>query len=145
MTQKQLPCTVCGEPVTVPAKYAKAKSATCGKCRQAEQSMRFPFLKKDAQGWTFMSRPWNKEIAKQERLTAKVIDRLCRERGYSHKSELYKQRYHQEAVWSWQNIANFVCGVAIMSGVAYVVLPGGLIFEGSPVRGDSPTMSPLVQ
>ena len=35
MTQKQLPCTVCGEPVTVPAKYAKAKSATCGKCQPA--------------------------------------------------------------------------------------------------------------
>ena len=88
-----------------------------------------------------MSRPWNKEIAKQERLTPEVIDRLCRERGYSHKSELWRQRYRQEAATSWQKIAYFVCGVAIMTGVAYVVLPGGLIFEGSPVRGDSTTPS----
>jgi len=51
----------------------------------------------------------------------------------------------QDAATSWQNIANLVCCVVIMSGVAYVVLPGGLIFDGSPVRGDSPTMSPLVQ
>ena len=33
---KQLPCTVCGEPVTVPAKYARAKSATCEKCARQE-------------------------------------------------------------------------------------------------------------
>ena len=102
-------------------------------------------MRKDELGWTFMSRPWNKEMAKQERLTAEVIDRLCRERGYQHRSDLYKQQWHQQAAWSWQVIANFACGVAIMSGVAYVVLPGGLIFEGLPARGDSPTMSPLVQ
>ena len=29
---KQLPCTVCGEPVTIPAKYARANSATCEAC-----------------------------------------------------------------------------------------------------------------
>ena len=163
MPQKQLPCPVCGTPITIPAKYAMAKSATCGKCRpkSQEQVKTLSFFKKDPLGWTFMTRPWNKEMAKQERLTKEVIDRLVAERypvrtdadiappavmkrGYFRK-DLEKQRYRQEAATSWQKIAYFVCGVAIMSGVAYVVLPGGLIFEGSPVRGDSPTMSPLVQ
>jgi hypothetical protein len=108
-----------------------------------------------------MSRPWNKELAKQERLTKEVIDRLVAERfpirteadiappalmkrSYFRKS-LEKVRWHQDAAWSWQNISNFVCGVTIMLGFAYVVLPGGLIFEGSPVDGDTTTMSPLVQ
>ena len=32
-TAKHLPCSVCGEPVPIPAKYARAKSATCGQCQ----------------------------------------------------------------------------------------------------------------
>ena len=36
---KQLPCTVCGEPVTIPANYARAKSAVCLECanKQAKE------------------------------------------------------------------------------------------------------------
>ena len=33
---KQLPCSVCGTPVSIPAKYARAKSATCEKCASKE-------------------------------------------------------------------------------------------------------------
>jgi len=35
-TVKFLPCSRCGEPVPIPAKYARAKSTTCGNC-QMEQ------------------------------------------------------------------------------------------------------------
>lgn len=33
---KQLSCRICGTPVTIPAKYARAKSATCKKCARQE-------------------------------------------------------------------------------------------------------------
>ena len=39
MTQKQLPCRVCGTPVPIPAKCARAKSAVCLECanKQAKE------------------------------------------------------------------------------------------------------------
>ena len=38
MTQKQLPCRICGTPVPIPAKYAMAKTATCSKCANEGKS-----------------------------------------------------------------------------------------------------------
>ena len=62
---KQLPCTVCGTPVPIPAKYARAKSATCEKCaikelkpqRTPEASMPISDAKKEAneaRRWSFL-------------------------------------------------------------------------------------------
>ena len=37
---KTLPCSVCGKPVQVPAKYGRAKTATCSDCSPIKRSLR---------------------------------------------------------------------------------------------------------
>ena len=80
-------------------------------------------MKKDLLGWTFMTRPWNKKIAKQERLTEEVINRLVKERypfrtdaDYAspalikrvyYARDLQKLRWRQDCATSWQHIVNY--------------------------------------
>ena len=116
-------------------------------------------MKKDLLGWTFMTRPWNKKIAKQERLTEEVINRLVKERypfrtdaDYAPpaltKTGLLRKgptKIAVEAGLRYELAAHcqLLGVVVILLCVATVVLPGGLIIEGSPVRGDTQTPSPF--
>ena len=121
---KTIPCSECGTPVTIPAKYAKATRATCLECSEA-QTTSHPYGEKFAQvfkaGW-YADHLKNLDRKATRNKALKFVASVGLFFAFSAAAAVFFGGIYYvwliPAAWLWENVGQLV-GAAWLVGFVY--------------------------